>query len=183
MAYIPDELFFYRASSMASMARFYSGLYGHFDWMRLSRMAQALGLDTGKPLRAFSKGMQKQAAFVLAVSLRPDVLVLDEPIDGLDPVMRRQLWSLILQDVAERSTTVVVSSHNLRELEDVCDHVGIARERRAAARAARSARKQQRPDAHADPAKQPGGGRRDARPMQAGVFRGRSAFAGGAFHL
>lgn len=125
MAYIPDELFFYRASSMAGMARFYSGLYGHFDWMRLSRMAQALGLDTGKPLRAFSKGMQKQAAFVLAVSLRPDVLVLDEPVDGLDPVMRRQLWSLILQDVAERSTTVVVSSHNLRELEDVCDHVGI----------------------------------------------------------
>ncbi len=125
MAYIPDELFFYRASSMASMARFYSGLYGQFDWMRLSRMAQALGLDTGKPLRAFSKGMQKQAAFVLAVSLRPDVLVLDEPVDGLDPVMRRQLWSLILQDVAERSTTVVVSSHNLRELEDVCDHVGI----------------------------------------------------------
>lgn len=125
MAYIPDELFFYRASSMASMARFYSGLYGQFDWMRLSRMAQALGLDTGKPLRAFSKGMQKQAAFVLAVSLRPDVLVLDEPVDGLDPVMRRQLWSFILQDVAERSMTVVVSSHNLRELEDVCDHVGI----------------------------------------------------------
>lgn len=125
MAYIPDELFFYRASSMASMAWFYSGLYGQFDWMRLSRMAQALGLDTSKPLRAFSKGMQKQAAFVLAVSLRPDVLVLDEPVDGLDPVMRRQLWSLILQDVAERSMTVVVSSHNLRELEDVCDHVGI----------------------------------------------------------
>lgn len=125
MAYIPDGLFFYRASSMASMGRFYSGLYGQFDWMRLSRMAQALGLDTGKPLRAFSKGMQKQAAFVLAVSLRPDVLVLDEPVDGLDPVMRRQLWSLILQDVAERNMTVVVSSHNLRELEDVCDHVGI----------------------------------------------------------
>ena len=125
MAYIPDELFFYRASSMASMARFYSGLYGQFDWMRLSRVAQALQLDTGKPLRTFSRGMQKQAAFVLAVSLRPDVLVLDEPVDGLDPVMRRQLWSLILQDVAERSMTVVVSSHNLRELEDVCDHVGI----------------------------------------------------------
>lgn len=125
MAYIPDALFFYRASSMASMARFYSGLYGQFDWMRLSRVAQALQLDTDKPLRTFSKGMQKQAAFVLAVSLRPDVLVLDEPVDGLDPVMRRQLWSLILQDVAERSMTVVVSSHNLRELEDVCDHVGI----------------------------------------------------------
>ena len=69
--------------------------------------------------------MQKQAAFWLALSCRPDYLLLDEPVDGLDPVMRRQVWSLLLGDVAERGTTVVVSSHNLRELEDVCDHVGI----------------------------------------------------------
>ncbi len=69
--------------------------------------------------------MQKQAAFRLAMSLMPEVLVLDEPVDGLDPVMRRQIWSLLLSDVAERGMTVLVSSHNLRELEDVCDHVGI----------------------------------------------------------
>ena len=76
-------------------------------------------------IRRLSKGMQKQAAFWLALSCEPDILVLDEPVDGLDPVMRRQVWSLILNDVAERGTTVLVSSHNLRELEDVCDHVGI----------------------------------------------------------
>ena len=69
--------------------------------------------------------MQKQAAFWLTISLRPEVLILDEPVDGLDPVMRRQVWSLIMGDVEENGTTVLVSSHNLRELEDVCDHVGI----------------------------------------------------------
>lgn len=69
--------------------------------------------------------MQKQAAFHLTLSARPDVLILDEPVDGLDPVMRRQVMSLVLSDVAERGTTVLISSHNLRELEDVCDHVGI----------------------------------------------------------
>jgi ABC-2 type transport system ATP-binding protein len=69
--------------------------------------------------------MQKQAAFWLTMSCMPEVLVLDEPVDGLDPVMRRQVWSLLLDDVAARGTTVLVSSHNLRELEDVCDHVGI----------------------------------------------------------
>jgi ABC-2 type transport system ATP-binding protein len=69
--------------------------------------------------------MQKQAAFHLAICCRPDVLILDEPVDGLDPVMRRQVWSLILSDVAQHETTVLISSHNLRELEDICDHVGI----------------------------------------------------------
>ena len=82
-------------------------------------------LDEKRPLRRMSKGQQKQAAFWLALCTMPDYLILDEPVDGLDPVMRRQVWSLILQDVAERGTTVLVSSHNLRELEDVCDHVGV----------------------------------------------------------
>lgn len=75
--------------------------------------------------RRMSKGMQKQAAFWLTMCCMPEYLILDEPVDGLDPVMRRQVWSLLLGDVAERGTTVLVSSHNLRELEDVCDHVGI----------------------------------------------------------
>jgi len=76
-------------------------------------------------IRRFSKGMQKQAAFHLNICTRPDVLILDEPVDGLDPVMRRQVMSIILSDVAQRETTVLISSHNLRELEDICDHVGI----------------------------------------------------------
>lgn len=76
-------------------------------------------------MRRFSRGMLKQAAFWLAISMRPELLILDEPVDGLDPVMRRQVWALIMQDVAEYGTTVLISSHNLRELEDVCDRVGI----------------------------------------------------------
>lgn len=82
-------------------------------------------MDEKQPIRRLSKGMQKQSAFWLALCCMPDILVLDEPVDGLDPVMRRQVWSLLMGDVAQRGTTVLVSSHNLRELEDVCDHVGI----------------------------------------------------------
>ncbi len=82
-------------------------------------------IDPKKNIRSLSKGMQKQVAFWLAVCTRPELLILDEPVDGLDPVMRRQIWSIIMADVSEHETTVIVSSHNLRELEDVCDHVGI----------------------------------------------------------
>ena len=93
--------------------------------MRYEKLREVFELDEKRPIRRFSKGMQKQAAFWLALSAMPDYLILDEPVDGLDPVMRRQVWSLMMGDVAERGTTVLVSSHNLRELEDVCDHVGI----------------------------------------------------------
>ena len=88
-------------------------------------MHEVFPLDDRQMIRRMSKGMQKQAAFWITMSCMPEYLILDEPVDGLDPVMRRQVWSLLLGDVAERGTTVLVSSHNLRELEDVCDHVGI----------------------------------------------------------
>jgi ABC-2 type transport system ATP-binding protein len=107
------------------MMKFYRGIYPGFDMERYKKLGEIFGLDPKRPLRKLSKGMQKQAAFWLAVSMRPDILVLDEPVDGLDPVMRRQVWSIVMADVAENGTTVLVSSHNLRELEDVCDHVGI----------------------------------------------------------
>ena len=125
LSYIPDDIFYYNSSDLKDMMRLYAGLYPSFDAERYARVREAFALNDRLPLRRFSKGMQKQAAFLLSVSTRPEVLVLDEPVDGLDPVMRRQVWSLILQDVAEHGTTVLVSSHNLRELEDVCDHVGI----------------------------------------------------------
>ena len=92
---------------------------------RYEKLKEVFQLDEKRPIRRLSKGMQKQAAFWLALCCMPDYLILDEPVDGLDPVMRRQVWSLVLGDVAQRGTTVLVSSHNLRELEDVCDHVGI----------------------------------------------------------
>ncbi len=125
VAYIPDDLWYFQNASINEMMKFYSGIYKSFDFDRFKRLGEAFSLDRKRPIRRFSKGMQKQAAFWLAISMRPDVLILDEPVDGLDPVMRRQIWSIIMQDVAETGATVLVSSHNLRELEDVCDHVGI----------------------------------------------------------
>ena len=125
IAYIPDDVFYFRSASIADMASFFAGACPTFDWERYEKLRKAFDLDEKQPIRRFSKGMQKQAAFWLAMSMAPDVLVLDEPVDGLDPVMRRQVWSLVMADVADRGTTVLVSSHNLRELEDVCDHVGI----------------------------------------------------------
>ena len=126
IATIPDELYFFTSASTRDMMKFYRGLYPHFDLQRYQTLKEAFpGVDERQPIRRLSKGMQKQSAFWLALSCSPDLLVLDEPVDGLDPVMRRQVWSLLMGDVAQRGTTVLVSSHNLRELEDVCDHVGI----------------------------------------------------------
>ena len=108
------------------MMRFYKGFYPRFDQGRYEALKDVFStVNEKQAIRRLSKGMQKQAAFWLALCCRPEVLVLDEPVDGLDPVMRRQVWSLLMGDVAEHGTTVLVSSHNLRELEDVCDHVGI----------------------------------------------------------
>ena len=125
MAAIPDDWYFFPQASIREMARLYAGTHPFFSWDRYHKLREVFPLSEKQPLRRMSKGMQKQAAFWLALCTMPDYLILDEPVDGLDPVMRRQVWSLILQDVAERGTTVLVSSHNLRELEDVCDHVGV----------------------------------------------------------
>ena len=125
VATIPDEWYYFLQSSIRDMMRFYRGFYPNFSMERYEKLKEVFQIDERRLLRRLSKGMQKQAAFWLALCCMPDYLILDEPVDGLDPVMRRQVWSLVLGDVAQRGTTVLVSSHNLRELEDVCDHVGI----------------------------------------------------------
>lgn len=125
MTVIGDDWYYFPQANIREMARFFAGLYPAFRWERYEKLKQVFPLDEKMMLRRMSKGMQKQAAFWLAVCCMPEYLILDEPVDGLDPVMRRQVWSLLLGDVSERGTTVLVSSHNLRELEDVCDHVGI----------------------------------------------------------
>ena len=126
IACIPDELYYFESASVRDMARFYKGVYPKFDSERYQKLKEIFHtVDEKRPIRRLSKGMQKQAAFWLAMCCRPEILVLDEPMDGLDPVMRRQVWSLLMGDVEQEGTTVLVSSHNLRELEDVCDHVGI----------------------------------------------------------
>ena len=125
MASIPDDIFYFPSATLEDMRKFYRGIYPHFDDKLFDRLYDVFQLPKHGQLRRFSKGMQKQAAFHLSICTRPDMLILDEPVDGLDPVMRRQVWSLILSEVAQRETTVLISSHNLRELEDICDHVGI----------------------------------------------------------
>lgn len=123
---IPDDLYYFSSASTRDMMTFYRGIYPQFDDKRYNTLKAAFPeVNETHPIRRLSKGMQKQSAFWLAMCCQPEILVLDEPVDGLDPVMRRQVWSLLMSDVAQRGTTVLVSSHNLRELEDVCDHVGI----------------------------------------------------------
>lgn len=125
-AFIPDDIFYFMQADTIEMKRFYQGIYPKFDEQMFERLKEYFPtIDPKKNIRSLSKGMQKQVAFWLAVCTRPELLILDEPVDGLDPVMRRQIWSIIMADVSEHETTVIVSSHNLRELEDVCDHVGI----------------------------------------------------------
>ena len=125
MGSVPDDIFYFPSATLEDMRRYYQGIYPKFDLEMYKKLFEAFELPKNVPLRRFSKGMQKQAAFHLTLCTRPEVLVLDEPVDGLDPVMRRQVWSLILSEVAKEETTVLISSHNLRELEDICDHVGI----------------------------------------------------------
>ena len=125
LTFISDDLFFYSTYTIKDTAKYYAGLYKNWSWERFESLKEIFKIDVNRKVRRLSKGMQKQVAFWLSISAQPDIMLLDEPVDGLDPVMRRNVWRLMLQDVAERGTTVLVSSHNLRELEDICDHVGI----------------------------------------------------------
>ena len=125
MGSIPDDIFYFPSATLEDMHQYYKGMYPQFDDTLFAKLYEVFQLPQKSPIRRFSKGMQKQAAFHLSICTRPDMLILDEPVDGLDPVMRRQVWSLLLSEVAQRETTVLISSHNLRELEDICDHVGI----------------------------------------------------------
>ena len=126
IAFIPDDIFYFMQANTNDMKKFYQSIYPSFDAELFEKLKVCFpAVNVKRNIRNLSKGMQKQVAFWLAICCRPELLILDEPVDGLDPVMRRQIWSLMMNDVAERGTTVLVSSHNLRELEDVCDHVGI----------------------------------------------------------
>ncbi len=125
LIYIGDDLYFFPSYSIIDSAKFYAGMYENWSWERFEQLKEIFKIDTQRKIRRLSKGMQKQIAFWLGICCQPEILILDEPVDGLDPVMRKNIWRIILQDVAQNDTTVLISSHNLRELEDVCDHVGI----------------------------------------------------------
>lgn len=125
IGYVSDDMYFIPGYSLSDMAAYQRGIYPHWSDTRFSELIKDFGLDPGIKLSTFSKGMQKQASIILALSIMPKWLILDEPIDGLDPVVRLKAWKHIIDDVADRETTVLVSSHNLREMEGYCDHIGI----------------------------------------------------------
>ena len=122
---INDEWYFFPSFTVKEMASFYKSVYKNFNEARYLKLGEILPINEKRQIRRLSKGMKKQVAFRLVLSCMPEVLILDEPLDGLDPVMRKQIMNIIISDVAERNMTVLVSSHNLRELEDICDYVGI----------------------------------------------------------
>ncbi|RDI45425.1 ABC transporter ATP-binding protein [Falsibacillus pallidus] len=123
--FIPDAPTFFSQFNLDQMAQFYKNTYPGWNDDRYLKLVQEFQIDSKKRLHKFSKGVQRQSAFILALSTMPEVLILDEPMDGLDPVVRKKVKSLLIDDVAEREMTILISSHNLREVEDICDHVGV----------------------------------------------------------
>lgn len=132
MFFVPDELFFLPQASMERMAAFYRGFYPGWSQSTFTKLAGLFKLDAKARVGGFSKGMQRQAALVLALSTRPKYLLLDELFDGLDPAKRNLARQLLLEAIAGSGMTVVISSHNLRELEDLCDRIGVINDKRIA---------------------------------------------------
>ncbi|WP_042357195.1 ABC transporter ATP-binding protein [Bacillus rubiinfantis] len=123
--FIPDQPFTFSQYNTKQMARFYKSCYPSWSEERFQQLARLFDVNLQKKIQTFSKGWQRQIAFILALAVNPDILILDEPLDGLDPVVRKKVKNLLIQDVAEREMTILISSHNLREIEDICDHIGI----------------------------------------------------------
>jgi len=125
ISYVPDTLYFLPGASMNRMAKLYAAAYDKFDFHRFETLTKAFELNPKANIHSFSKGMKRQAAIILSLSCRPEYLFFDETFDGLDPVMRNLVKSLICKDVLEKESTAIITSHSLRELEDICDHVGL----------------------------------------------------------
>lgn len=123
--FVSDEFYHFPQCTMDDMARFYSTVYPSFRAEQYERIAGHFPIPRDKKLSTFSKGMRRQAALVLALAVQADYLLLDEAFDGLDPIIRGALRKILADQVANRGCTVLITSHNLRELEDMCDHVGL----------------------------------------------------------
>lgn len=125
IAYISDDLYFFHGYSIKDMAKFYSKIYKNFSFEKFNDLQKVFNIDVKRKVNKLSKGMKKQVAFWLTISCNPEILVLDEPIDGLDPIMKENVWKILLEEVQKRKMTVIISSHNLKELENVCTNIGI----------------------------------------------------------
>ena len=125
ISFVADELYFLTGANMKKMALMYKRLYDNFDMDRFNELTKIFGLDSDKNIANFSKGMRRQASIILTLSTRAKYMFFDETFDGLDPVMRNLVKKLICDDVAEKGSTVIITSHSLRELEDICDHLAL----------------------------------------------------------
>ena len=128
IGYVADDLYFFNGYSLKKLAKFYQKMYKTFNMERFDQLVALTGLDIKRRVSKFSKGMQKQAALTLSLSIMPEFLLLDEPIDGLDPIVRKKIFQEIIDDVAARQMTVLISSHNLKEMDGICDHIGIIKD-------------------------------------------------------
>lgn len=125
MFFVLDDPYYYPNYSIKEMASFYKLIYKSYSNEKYENLKDVFKIDENKKIKNLSKGMKRQVIIWLALSLNIDVLILDEPLDGLDAVMRQKVKKIIFEEVLERQLTVIISSHNLRELEDFCDHIAI----------------------------------------------------------
>ena len=125
IAYISDDLYFFHGYSIKDMAKFYSKIYKDFSFEKFNDLQKVFNIDVKRKVNKLSKGMKKQVAFWLTISCSPEIMILDEPIDGLDPIMKENVWKILLEEVKKRKMIVIISSHNLKELENVCTNIGI----------------------------------------------------------
>lgn len=128
MIFISDIPYFFNHANLKEMGEFFKNLYPNFSYERFEQLIELLKLNPNKRLSKLSKGMKRQCAFILAIAARPEVMLLDEPFDGLDPIVRHTIKNILIQDVSNHNMSLFVSSHNLREMEDFCDSVSLMHE-------------------------------------------------------
>lgn len=125
MVYVQDDLFFYPSYTLLDTARYYASMYDDFDMEYLKELAKTFNLSLNKKISNFSKGMKRQCALICAICTNADYMFFDETFDGLDPVIRNTMKKILIKQMNKKNTTIVMTSHNLRELEDICDNLGL----------------------------------------------------------
>lgn len=125
LVFVPDDLYFFSGYTLKDMAKFYKAMYKKFDMGYLEKLAKILKLNMNEKLQNFSKGMKRQCSLICAIATNADYMFFDETFDGLDPVVRNLMKKIIAKQMEEKETTIIMTSHNLRELEDICDNLGL----------------------------------------------------------
>ena len=125
LVYVPDDLFFFKGYTINDMVNFYNNMYKTFDKEFAFKLFDKLKLDRKQKIQTFSKGMKRQTALICAIATNADYMFFDETFDGIDPVIRNFMKKIIAEQMEKKETTIIMTSHNLRELEDICDNLGL----------------------------------------------------------